>query len=177
MRAYSTTHIKHESICLNWWNEALNVVFLFSPDRNTMNRKHDLWTQTKADRQTCEFLNFFLPSRGINSHFRLQTHTGKSCFISSLGNSTAGDETAVKSVKPLTGSHFLLSNFQSVKPPAVEWNNPSFRSEPGICCRPSVHYCHVEVRGAVTALVSAAVVITYSKSLSLLMDKGCFHVS
>lgn len=29
-----------------------------------------------------------------------------------------------------------------------------------------------EVRGAVTALVSAAVVITYSKSLSLLMDKG-----
>lgn len=56
-----------------------------------------------------------MPGTGFNNHIRLYAHSGKCCS----GNSTAGDETAVTSVKALTGSHFLHSNFLSVR---EEWN-------------------------------------------------------
>lgn len=55
-----------------------------------------------------------MPSTAFKGHIRLETHSGKCCS----GNSTAGDETAV-SVKALTGSHFLHSNFLSVR---QQWN-------------------------------------------------------
>lgn len=167
----SLQHMKH-NICTDWMMHQ-NLDF-YSPDCSSMNRKQNAWTLTSthvnALTLTQGFLHFFMPSTGFNNHIRLYAHSGKCCS----GNSTAGDETAVTSVKALTGSHFYTLT-------SCQWGNSGMKqfllylwTWTLLQVLSTLLSCGSQRSSISISISCSADNIT---SLSLLMDKGCFHVS
>lgn len=121
----------------------------------SQNRWPNLWLPSTTLSLTQGFLNFFMPKSGkvVNTLERATSSPAWGLLLQVMRQQWG--------VWILTLEVIFYTLWLRVSEAAVEWNNSSFSCEPGVCCRPSIHYCDVDARRAVSVLVLAAVVISW----------------